>query len=212
MVYRWDASLVEKKHVKAAASFFRNRGSYEPFHDSRAYYVVIGNEFYPPKAISSKAYELATKEILKPTDFLGARNGAWHRRLRELGFQIVEKGSAEELNLEAGKSLKGSRARRLERLKLAESKPIKVVQVSVSRFVRNPDVVAERLFLAKGKCQRCKKSAPFLRSSDNTPYLEVHHIEPLANGGMDTVENTEALCPNCHAQTHDELRLGDEVE
>lgn len=69
-------------------------------------------------------------------------------------------------------------------------------------FDRDPDVVAEVLFLAKGSCQRCGSRAPFNRKSDKTPYLEVHHRIRLADGGHDTVENAEALCPNCHRFKH----------
>lgn len=209
---KWNVEAIKASHVVRAAKFFRIKGSYAPFHDARAYYVVIGGAFYPPKAISSKAHEFATEKALKPSDFGGAKNGTWHRRLRELGFPIVEKGSTGELNVKVSKSLKGSRAQRLKRLKDAAGTSVQIIDVRVSRFVRNPDVVAERLFLARGKCDRCKKKAPFLRLRDKTPYLEVHHVEPLANGGADTVGNTTALCPNCHAQTHDELRLEGEVE
>jgi 5-methylcytosine-specific restriction protein A len=69
-------------------------------------------------------------------------------------------------------------------------------------FVRNPDVVAEVRIRANGKCEVCKKAAPFLRRSDGTHYLEVHHVKQLANDGDDTVENALAVCPNCHREKH----------
>ncbi|MGH8437576.1 MAG: HNH endonuclease [Pseudomonas sp.] len=31
---------------------------------------------------------------------------------------------------------------------------------------------------------------------------EVHHKVRLADGGLDTVENAIAVCPNCHRQAH----------
>ena len=34
------------------------------------------------------------------------------------------------------------------------------------------------------------------------PYLETHHIEWLSKGGEDTIDNTVALCPNCHRRMH----------
>lgn len=34
------------------------------------------------------------------------------------------------------------------------------------------------------------------------PYLETHHIVWLARGGEDSIENTVALCPNCHKKMH----------
>ncbi len=69
-------------------------------------------------------------------------------------------------------------------------------------YERNPKVVKGALTRAKGKCESCKKDAPFKREKDNTPYLEVHHIKQLAQGGEDIIKNTIALCPNCHRQAH----------
>jgi predicted HNH restriction endonuclease len=51
------------------------------------------------------------------------------------------------------------------------------------------------------------KSQLFYRD-DNTPYLEVHHVMPLGEGGDDTLENAAALCPLCHRELHfGKLRL-----
>ena len=99
------------------------------------------------------------------------------------------------------KSLQDAQKARVKRLKAAKKTPRRMV-VSTFTYVRNPDVVAEVLCQAKGCCQRCGKSAPFFRLSDGTPYLEVHHIIPLAKNGDDTVENAIALCPNCHRWAH----------
>lgn len=94
-----------------------------------------------------------------------------------------------------------NRKLRLERLKNANVQPEKVIE-KVEFFRRNPDIVAEALFRANGICQMCKKNAPFNRNSDGTPYLEVHHIIPLAEGGLDSLDNVIALCPNCHREKH----------
>jgi predicted HNH restriction endonuclease len=90
---------------------------------------------------------------------------------------------------------------RAKRLAAAQKKPT-VRITTVLDFDRNPDVVAEVLAQASGNCQRCGSSAPFIRKSDGSPYLEVHHKTPLAFGGDDTVANAIALCPNCHRETH----------
>ena len=38
---------------------------------------------------------------------------------------------------------------------------------------------------------------------DGTFYiLELHHVIPIKSGGSDCDENTELLCPNCHAYFH----------
>ena len=53
----------------------------------------------------------------------------------------------------------------------------------------------------KDVCQLCRQKAPF---SDNSgePYLETHHIIWLSQGGDDSIDNTVALCPNCHRKMH----------
>ena len=66
---------------------------------------------------------------------------------------------------------------------------------------RDPAVVAWIQNNAHGKCELCMQTAPFV-TTGNRPYLEVHHVVTLANGGPDTVDNTVALCPNCHRAMH----------
>jgi hypothetical protein len=68
--------------------------------------------------------------------------------------------------------------------------------------IRNPDVVAEVLCRANGRCEWCRQPAPFLRAKGGMPYLEVHHRIMLTEGGSDTVENAIAICPNCHRKLH----------
>ncbi len=88
-----------------------------------------------------------------------------------------------------------------ERLPPRGSKP-QVVLVTTKQFSRNPNVVAAVLRRAGGVCEKCQRPAPFVRRSDQAPYLEVHHIIRLADRGDDTLENAKALCPNCHRQAH----------
>lgn len=54
---------------------------------------------------------------------------------------------------------------------------------------------------AGGTCEGCGMPAPFHTDSDK-PYLEVHHIRRLADGGPDHPEAVIALCPNCHRRAH----------
>lgn len=89
---------------------------------------------------------------------------------------------------------------RRRRLALAPRRPA-TIAVTAEVFVRSPDVVAEVLLRANGRCEICHNEAPFLRRN-GTPYLEVHHVVQLANGGDDTPENAVAACPNCHRQAH----------
>lgn len=76
-----------------------------------------------------------------------------------------------------------------------------VSTASVTQYRRDLAVKAWVLQQAGGVCECCSQPAPF-KGADGLPYLEVHHVHQLADGGADTVENTVALCPNCHRELH----------
>lgn len=107
-----------------------------------------------------------------------------------------------ELNNKVLKSSQDTQEIRLNRLKLLDDSCPKQVSSVTRVYIRNADVIVEVLKRANGICERCLKPAPFIRASDNTPYLEVHHIIPLSAGGLDNLNNTIALCPNCHRELH----------
>lgn len=109
--------------------------------------------------------------------------------------------STQDFEEEVTASLRLLPIERRKRLASANKKPDPILITSVG-YRRNPDVVAEVLFLAGGICQLCKKPAPFKRSGSGAPYLEVHHLQRLADRGDDTVKNAIALCPNCHRKEH----------
>lgn len=73
--------------------------------------------------------------------------------------------------------------------------------VVVRQIKRNPYVKSFALLRANGVCERCSQKAPFVKQ-DQSPYLEVHHIIMLSENGDDSINNTIALCPNCHRQLH----------
>jgi len=99
------------------------------------------------------------------------------------------------------RAMNANDSERKKRLRNALPIP-KRTEVTTMVFDRNPDVVAEVLLRAGGICESCGQSAPFIRRSNGTPYLEVHHTLSLAEGGEDTVDNAVALCPNCHREAH----------
>lgn len=72
--------------------------------------------------------------------------------------------------------------------------------VSTTSFKRDPRVVAWVRKEAGGVCESCGEDAPFSRNG--IPFLEVHHVRPLSEGGTDSVENAVAVCPNCHRGFH----------
>lgn len=116
----------------------------------------------------------------------------------QLDQQTIEEQLAQDVQVAFSDEPGRRRARLASK---TETLPRKVAVTSTS-FVRDPDVIAEALFRAKGQCEECKKDAPFIRKSDGRPYLEVHHKIPLANGGEDTIDNVLAVCPNCHRKAH----------
>ena len=54
---------------------------------------------------------------------------------------------------------------------------------------------------AGGMCEGCGVQAPF-SDSNGMPYLEVHHVKRLADGGPDHPDSVVAICPNCHRRAH----------
>ena len=106
-----------------------------------------------------------------------------------------------DLDKQVSESLARTPAQRKQRLTLAPKLPRRI-EVTTTAFVRNADVIAEVLLRANGVCELCHAPAPFLRKSDRSPYLEVHHRVRLADGGEDTTTNAVAICPNCHRREH----------
>jgi len=85
--------------------------------------------------------------------------------------------------------------------------PIMVSTITTS-YVRDPAVKAWVLQAANGRCEGCDSQAPFV-GNDGLPYLEVHHVMPLASHGSDTTTNAVALCPNCHRRCHSSIDRDD---
>ena len=85
---------------------------------------------------------------------------------------------------------------------LGNKKPKKLKGPITIQIERDLKVVQYTLQQANGVCELCEKPAPFYRTTNNQPYLEVHHIVRLSDGGPDTPDNTVALCPNCHRRIH----------
>ena len=54
---------------------------------------------------------------------------------------------------------------------------------------------------AQGICEGCGLPAPFV-TPEGEPYLEVHHLRRLSDGGPDHPAHVASLCPNCHRRCH----------
>jgi hypothetical protein len=84
---------------------------------------------------------------------------------------------------------------------LPAAKP-KVLNSSVKRFVRDAIVIAIAQVRAKFSCEVPGCANPLFISADGTPYVEVHHISPLGEGGDDTPANVACICPSHHREVH----------
>jgi hypothetical protein len=82
-----------------------------------------------------------------------------------------------------------------------EAKDPEKREVTTNQYKRNPYIAELAKRQANGICQLCGEKAPFI-TADGKPYLETHHIRWLSEGGSDTIDNTVAVCPNCHRKLH----------
>jgi len=68
-------------------------------------------------------------------------------------------------------------------------------------YARSAAIKLYALKRANGICGGCDNPAPFL-TAEGRPFLEVHHIRKITDGGPDHPEWVIALCPNCHRKAH----------
>lgn len=94
-----------------------------------------------------------------------------------------------------------AKTRRMLKKRPDGSKTPERTNSTTTSFVRNPQVKAWVLDRAEATCEACDQPAPFI-GADGFPFLEVHHLRKLADGGSDTVTNAVAVCPNCHRRLH----------
>lgn len=82
-----------------------------------------------------------------------------------------------------------------------QAQTAETVQAKRQAFKRSAAVKFYALERAAGICENCDQPAPFLTSSGK-PFLEVHHIMRLTDGGPDRPDRVAAICPNCHRAAH----------
>jgi 5-methylcytosine-specific restriction protein A len=123
--------------------------------------------------------------------------------------QLKPGGAIPVLTEEQARAIEDSQAQKARQLtdnelkaraQKARGKPAKRSALTTA-YVRDAAVAEYAKRLAKGLCDLCEMPAPF-QNRKNEAYLECHHIIWLAKGGEDTLENTVALCPNCHRRMH----------
>ncbi|MGY3032728.1 5-methylcytosine-specific restriction protein A [Bradyrhizobium sp. USDA 4354] len=166
---------------------------------------------------TTSAYEFRMQNISAVLEELGLRRATGYPPLRNVGsvksalIELINELWNRKAELEEPTDDESALATRIisarQKLDLACSAPppgIKDVRRSNSqteRFIRDPNVIAWVLLAAAHNCEVCEEPAPFITTSGD-PYLEVHHVRPLSEGGPDTVDNACACCPNCHRRLH----------
>lgn len=108
-----------------------------------------------------------------------------------------------------GQNIAGVKSEELERLreqaegdaKQSNNRKDSTVKVSTNQYSRSNAVRQYAKKRANGRCEGCNSPAPF-QNKRNEPYLHVHHLEELSEGGDDSPDNVVCLCPNCHYRIH----------
>lgn len=176
----------------------------EPF-TKKTYYQALSDRF----GRTQKSYEYRMQNISYVYSLQGRQWVSGLKPARNVGANVIQRlerliaaseGQQFGLTSDFDAAVEKHRKKPPKAQPKGNSKP-STVQSTVTQFVRDPEVVAWVLDQASGHCECCDLKAPFLRE-DGSPFLEVHHVQRLADGGEDTVNNAVALCPNCHRELH----------
>lgn len=196
------------EELKAAVEAYvemRNKEANREKFTKKTYYEQLSASFDR----TSKSFEYRMQNIsyvyslmgrpwvngLKPAKNVGARvTKEIEKLIQEIEGQCLFNSAEFEAKVLAAKNRKNSTP------PPGRKAPAKSNTIT-TQYQRDPEVVAWILEQAAGACEACGENAPFQRE-DETPYLEVHHLRMLADGGSDTTTNTIALCPNCHREFH----------
>jgi len=127
--------------------------------------------------------------------------------VRYLGQMIyighrLESLAVESSELEPEESLRQLTLDQLRRAALQDSAPTRDAKTRLTIYRRRS--VAIKMFArarAQGVCEGCESPAPFLDDAGE-PFLEVHHVRRLSDGGPDHPDSVVAICPNCHRRAH----------
>lgn len=181
--------------------------------------VEVNKAQYKEKIIESKligrnssAYEMRMGNISAVMELLGKPVLSGYKPMKNVGVNVTKtlirlindiektqcktKNEAEQLMNQAHDIIKTGKLIKPENNGIPT-----IVEQTISRYIRDANVVAWVLNESKGVCEACEQKAPFLTKHD-MPYLEVHHVLPLSKGGPDQIDNAIAVCPNCHKRLH----------
>lgn len=133
------------------------------------------------------------------TDISGKKRKVWVFPLKSTGEFAPVTSTA----LQSQEQTQSQKASKLSFDELEVLAPQRVAAMTSNRVVVSKTLIKDPIIeeyvktKANGICQLCNQPAPFF-DEKGKPYLETHYIEPLEKARPVTVENTVALCPNCH--------------
>ena len=122
----------------------------------------------------------------------------WLEPTRELQEQRLEQAVEE-----AKADLDVLEARIRANLRLSKSRS---GTTTTTVFNRDPNIIAYAKGRAGYRCEVPGCAVPVFLKPDGEPYVEVHHIHMLADGGEDTIDNVACLCPTHHREIHFGIR------
>lgn len=169
-------------YAKLSKQFGRTEKSYEYRMQNISYvYSLIGRNWVsglkPAKNVGSKVVEIIKKIIFE------IEKDNTTPPTVSIEYQIISYKSKKTLSKPVG------------------IKDPEKTYSTIANYIRDPKIKAWVLKEANGRCECCENDAPFI-TTESEPFLEVHHLRCLADGGSDTVSNTVSLCPNCHREMH----------
>ena len=174
-------------------------------YSKKAFYRKLARRF----GRTEKAYEYRMQNISYVLSAMGRNWVDGLRPAKNVGANVAIKIEG-IINRVEGRSATSTsqfqaNVTRIRKKKLASppkgERTPKKSDATFTQYERDPGVVAWVLEAADGRCECCGEPAPFIRH-DGTPFLEVHHVRKLADGGSDTISNAIAGCPNCHRELH----------
>ncbi|MBC6982867.1 EVE domain-containing protein [Caulobacter sp. 17J80-11] len=152
----------------------------------------VWDEFYDVAGAELRAAAVRAEfaRLWGSADPVPVDEGLLRKRVEEEAEELAVSLSLEDLLNRYGAS-KGKRGR----------KPASRTAKTRS-YERDPLVGAIARRRSGFTCEVSGCSIPLFIGTDGVPYVEVHHIRTLADGGEDTPENVACLCPAHHREIH----------
>lgn len=158
---------------------------------------------------TEKSYEYRAENISHVLELQGRNWVPGLKPAKNVGTNVVERIEKLLAQVEGRETYQSASFESRVRKELSKPKSKKpsgnnkpeTTKTTSTGYVRDPAVKAWVLQEAAGVCEMCNQPAPF-KTYDGGAFLEVHHVQGLAEGGPDTVTNAVAVCPNCHRALH----------